>query len=103
MKYNQDNVFAKILRKQIPANVVGENAFALCFKDINPRAPVHYLVIPKKSYIDMFDFYLNASINEIRGLWQLVQQVMPCNGKVESNYGSCLEVHHFHLHIMGEK
>jgi histidine triad (HIT) family protein len=103
MIYDPKNVFAKILRKEISVSVIDENEVALCFKDIHPRAPIHYLVIPKNPYVDMFDFYTNASMNEIRGFWQLVKRVIPVNGKVESNYGSYLEVHHFHLHVMGEK
>ena len=56
MKYDNSNIFAKILRKEIPTEIILENEHAISFKDISPRAPVHILVIPKKNYIKYSDF-----------------------------------------------
>ena len=62
-KYDEDNIFAKIIRKEIPSEIIYENDNVLCFKDINPRTPHHILIIPKGQYKDMTDFSLNASDN----------------------------------------
>ena len=62
--YDPDNIFAKILRGEIPNKTVYENEHVLAFEDINPQAPVHILVIPKGPYIDMGDFSKKASEEE---------------------------------------
>ena len=64
MPYDNNNIFAKIIRKEVKAEVVYENKYVLCFLDIFPRAPVHVLVIPKKKYTDIFDFSKNSKIEE---------------------------------------
>ncbi len=61
MSYDKDNIFAKILRGEIPCDKVFENEHSLAFKDISPQAKVHVLVIPKGAYTDIDDFYSNAS------------------------------------------
>ena len=65
MSYDKDNIFAKILRGEIPCDKVFENEHSLAFNDISPQAKVHVLVIPKGAYTDIDDFYSNASENEI--------------------------------------
>ena len=70
MAYDDQNVFAKILRGEIPCSKIDEDEFCLSFADVNPQAPVHVLVIPKGAYIDWNDFAANASA-EYRKLPQL--------------------------------
>ena len=107
--YDVDNIFAKILRSEIPCNKILENDFALAFSDINPQAPIHILVIPKKSYINFYDFTKNASNKEHVSFWKLVNDVIE-HYKVEaegfriiSNSGNNgnQDVPHFHVHLLG--
>ena len=68
MTYDENNIFAKILRGEIPCKKIYEDKFVLSFHDINPQKKIHALVIPKGQYIDLDDFSLNASTEEIIGL-----------------------------------
>ena len=68
MVYDNNNIFAKILRGEIPCNKIYEDEFVLSFHDINPKKKIHALVIPKGSYIDLDDFSLNADSKEMAGL-----------------------------------
>ena len=68
MSYDDNNIFAKILRAEIPCNKIYEDDFVLSFHDINPQKKIHALVIPKGKYVDLDDFSLNASPEEIVGL-----------------------------------
>jgi histidine triad (HIT) family protein len=106
--YDDDNIFAKILRGNIPCDKVYENDHALAFKDIAPQAPTHVLVIPKGKYISFEDFSRNASDEEIAGFVRAAGEVARgSEGAVEhgfrilANHGpeAHQEVHHFHLHI----
>ena len=107
--YDQDNIFAKILRSEIPCNKILENEFALAFSDINPQAPIHILVIPKNPYINFYDFTKNASNKEHESFWKLVNDVIEYY-KVETegfriitnsgNNGN-QDVPHFHVHLLG--
>ena len=109
--YDENNIFAKILRSKIPCNKILENKYALAFYDINPQAPIHVLVIPKNPYINFYDFTKNASINEVNFFWKLVNDVID-HLKFE-NKGFRLitnsgddgnqDVPHFHVHILGGK
>ena len=113
MTYDKNNIFAKILRNEIPFNKVYENEHALAFDDINPQAKVHVLVIPKGPYIDVDDFSKNASKEEIASLMHAVTEVCKItkvslteggNGfRLNANTGpdGSQEVPHFHYHIMG--
>ena len=74
MSYDKDNIFAKIIRGEIPCDKIYEDDFVLSFKDIRPQAPSHALIIPKGNYLDINDFSLNASDNEIIGFY------MGCRG-----------------------
>ena len=68
MSYDNHNIFAKILKGQIPCNKIYEDEFVLSFHDINPQKKIHALVIPKGKYIDLDDFSINASAEEMVGL-----------------------------------
>jgi diadenosine tetraphosphate (Ap4A) HIT family hydrolase len=107
--YDDSNVFARILRGEIPARKVHEDAHALAFHDINPQAPVHVLVIPKGRYVSLADFSAQASEAEIAGFWRAVGKVarelgLEAQGyRVLTNMGpdGGQEVPHFHVHIFG--
>ncbi len=113
MSYDNNNIFAKILRGEIPCAKVYENEHSLAFNDISPQAKVHVLVIPKGSYTDVDDFSKKASKDEISSLMQAVAEVCKINklslsegGKgfrLIANTGSdgSQEVPHFHFHVMG--
>jgi len=113
MSYDTNNIFAKILRGEIPCDKVFENDHALAFKDISPLAKVHVLVIPKGAYTDVDDFSKNASKDEITSLMQAVAEVCKItkvslteggNGfRLIANTGpdGSQEVPHFHYHVMG--
>ena len=107
--YDKNNIFARILRSEVPCNKIQENDYALAFSDINPQAPIHILIIPKKSYIDFHDFIENASIKEIEFFWKLVNEVIILNKiskkgfRIISNSGDDgnQDVPHFHVHLLG--
>jgi diadenosine tetraphosphate (Ap4A) HIT family hydrolase len=107
--YDDNNVFARILRGEIPCKKAHETDFALAFHDINPQAPVHVLVIPKGRYVSMDDFTHNAGADEIAGLWRAVGETARILGlhgdgyRTLSNHGrnAHQEVPHLHIHIFG--
>ncbi len=107
--YDEGNIFAKILRGEIPSDKVHEDEHALAFRDINPLAPTHVLVIPKGAYVSWDDFSQRASDAEIAGLVRAAGQVARDAGLVEQGYrllanvgpNSGQEVPHLHLHIFG--
>jgi diadenosine tetraphosphate (Ap4A) HIT family hydrolase len=107
--YDDQNVFAKILRGEIPNRTVYEDAFALAFHDINPQAPVHILVIPKGRYVSWDDFSAKASDAEISGFLRAVGHVAREAGLVEPGYRLLAnigqhghqEVPHLHVHVFG--
>lgn len=109
MAYDENNIFAKILRGEIPCDKVYEDDWALAFNDINPQAPVHTLVIPKGAYVGLDDFSDQASNDEIAGFVRAVgivaKQLGICeNGyRLLSNVGSDggQEVPHLHVHLFG--
>jgi len=113
MTYDQNNIFAKILRGEIPCDKVYESDHALAFKDINPQAKVHVLVIPKGAYVNMDDFSHNASSEEITGLIRALGEVAKIVGVSEYTSGKGYryignngsdggqEVPHLHFHIVG--
>ena len=113
MSYDNNNIFAKILRGEIPCDKVFENEHALAFNDISPQAKVHVLVIPKGAYTNVDDFSKNASKDEIASLMQAVAEVCKIT-KVSLDEGGggfrliantgpdgSQEVPHFHYHVMG--
>jgi diadenosine tetraphosphate (Ap4A) HIT family hydrolase len=86
MAYDENNIFAKILRGEIPCNRVYEDDWALAFHDIDPQAPVHVLVVPKGSYSSSDDFSANATGEEIIGFFRAVGKVARDLGAVEPGY-----------------
>jgi len=109
MAYDPANIFARILRGEIPCKKVFEDEYALAFHDINPQAPVHVLVIPKGAYVSFDDFSAKASPAEITGFFRAVGEVARGQGVVAEGYrilanhgpDSHQEVPHFHVHIFG--
>ncbi len=109
MAYDTNNIFAKILRGEIPCNKVYEDDHALAFHDINPQAPVHVLVIPKADYVSMDDFTANAPDALIAGFWRAVGNTARALGlagpgyRVLANHAAHghQEVMHLHVHIFG--
>ncbi|MDD2839924.1 MAG: histidine triad nucleotide-binding protein [Rickettsiales bacterium] len=110
-KYDENNIFQKIIRKELPSTIIYEDDKILAFNDINPKAPVHILVVPKKNYISFDDFAEQASNNEISYFFKKVQEIAKNQGLSDKSYrivGNCGEeagqiVHHFHIHILGYK
>ena len=109
--YDDQNIFAKILRGEIPNRTVYEDEWALAFHDINPQAPEHVLVIPKGAYVCWDDFSAKASDAEIAGFVRAVGHVARNMGLVEPGYrllantglDAHQEVPHLHIHIFGGK
>lgn len=109
MAYDKSNIFAKILKGEIPAHVVYEDDYCLAFRDIDPKALVHVLVIPKGEYTDIHDFITHASQETIYGYFQGLKNTLHAlnlvdNGfRVTANTGEHggQEVPHFHMHICG--
>ena len=107
--YDDENIFARILRGEIPSQTVYEDEHALAFHDINPLSPTHILVIPKGAYVSWDDFSANASDAEIAGFIRAVGQVARDQGLVEQGYRALVnvgvnsgqEVPHLHIHIFG--
>lgn len=111
--YDDQNIFAKILRGEIPNDTVYEDEFALAFRDIQPQAPVHVLVIPKGAYVN-YDHFANAATDaEITGYVRAIGKVYsllgvaPCDGglghRTIANTGEAgvQDVPHLHTHILG--
>lgn len=111
MAYDPNNIFARILRGEIPCNKVYEDDHVLAFGDIAPQAPVHILVIPKGAYTSVEDFGANATPVEIKAFYAAVAKIveekdLTTQGfRTISNSGinGGQEVPHYHLHILGGK
>ena len=113
MSYDTNNIFAKILRKEIPCDKIYENDHVLAFKDINPQAKIHVLVIPKGAYVNMDDFSQNAKNDEIVALTRALGEVTKTVGLSSYSEGKGYryignngpdggqEVPHLHFHIIG--
>jgi histidine triad (HIT) family protein len=111
LPYDDQNIFAKILRGEIRNRTVFEDEWALAFHDINPQAPTHILVIPKGAYVSWDDFSARASEAEIAGFIRAVGHVAREAGLLEPGYrllantghAAHQEVPHLHIHIFGGK
>jgi len=111
MTYNPENIFAKIIRGEIPCDKVYEDEHTLAFNDINPQAPVHVLVVPKGSYVNMDDFHAQASDIEIAALIRAVGKVAALKDLPETGYrvltnnghDANQEVPHLHIHVIGKR
>ncbi len=109
--YDKNNIFAKILRKEANADIVFENKYILCFKDIFPKAPIHILIVPKGQFKDIFDFSINANSEEKRAIFDGIAKVikmfnLEAEGcRIISNFGKNgrQEVLHLHFHLLGGK
>jgi histidine triad (HIT) family protein len=109
MAYDRDNIFARILRGEIPCTKVYEDEHSLAFRDIHPQAPTHVLVIPKGEYVSLDDFSQKASAAELASLVQALGAVARLEGVAGSGYrilantgeAAHQEVPHFHVHVFG--
>ncbi len=107
--YDDGNIFARVLRGEIPAKKVYEDEWAVAFHDINPQAPVHVLVVPKGKYVSFADFTASAPAEQIAGFMRAVGKVARDLGLEGSGYRllfnmgehSGQEVPHLHVHIFG--
>ncbi len=109
--YNNQNIFAKIIRKEIPSTKVYEDEKVLAFHDISKSAPIHVLVVPKGEYTDYIDFTAKASAEEIANFFKKVSEIAKSleadkqGFRIVSNCGSNAgqSVMHFHVHILSGK
>jgi diadenosine tetraphosphate (Ap4A) HIT family hydrolase len=109
--YDTNNIFARILRNELPCSKVYEDEWALAFLDINPQAPTHILVIPKGAYVSWDDFTAKANDAEVAGFIRAVGRVAREQGLVEPGYrllantgtNSMQEVPHLHVHVFAGK
>lgn len=109
--YDDTNIFAKILRGEIPCTKVYEDEHTLAFEDIAPQAPIHVQVIPKGQYVSMTDFAENATDAEMAALNRAVIKVVEAKGLKERGYriiSNCgdeggQEIPHLHVHVFGGK
>ncbi len=107
--YNKNNIFFKILQKEIPSKVVYEDEVCLAFHDINPAAKIHVLVITKGYYTNFADFVQHESAENVQKFFKSVAHVAEKLGVAESGYrilsntgrDAGQEVDHFHVHILG--
>jgi diadenosine tetraphosphate (Ap4A) HIT family hydrolase len=109
MAYDRNNIFAKILRGEIPCKKIHEDQNVLAFEDIHPNAPVHVLVVPKGEYMSLHDFAARAPKEMVAGFFDSVTKIAGKLGLEESGYrvitnhgpDASQSVPHFHVHILG--
>lgn len=109
MAYDDSNIFARILRGEIPNKTVAEDEFTLAFEDISPARAVHVLVIPKGSYVDWVDFAAKATPAEQAAFTRMIAHVAEITGIAESGFrvisnigvDGHQEVPHLHMHVLG--
>lgn len=109
MAYDTNNIFARILRGEIPCNKIYEDDYALAFYDIHPQAPIHALVVPKGDYENHKAFVEEATAEEMIGLSRALSEVVDMLGVAKDGYrliSNCglnggQEVPHYHIHILG--
>lgn len=104
--YDKNNIFAKILRSEIPSKKVYEDSEVLAFYDINPKARIHVLIIPKGEYLTFADFILNSNniedfFKRVRYIAEDVLQLKDFKLITNNGEGAGQEVPHFHIHILG--
>ena len=108
-EYNENNVFAKIIKKQIKAEIILENEFIISFHDINPRAKVHVLILPKNKYTDIYDFSNSANKEEKEAIFEAFKIIIEkfnlksSGSRIITNHGTNgrQEVPHLHFHLLG--
>lgn len=111
MTYDSNNIFARVLRGEIPNKTVLENDHVLAFEDVNPKAPVHILVIPKGAYVSLADFSAKASDEEITAFHRAIAKIVEDHNLKDMGFRAIAntgihggqEVPHFHMHILGGK
>ena len=111
MAYDRNNVFARILRGELPCTKVYEDEHVLAFRDINAQAPTHVVLIPKGEYVSVDDFAATASDAELAAFTRAIGQVAKIEGVVDggyrvlANHGTAAhqEVPHFHMHLFGRR
>ena len=111
MAYDDNNIFARILRREIPATILYEDEYVFAINDINPQAPVHILVMPKGKYVSFDDFSAKASDAEIAALTRATGKIARDAGVADTGYRllfnhgphSHQEVPHLHIHIVPHK
>lgn len=109
MEYDPNNIFARILRGEIPCKKIHEDEFSLAFHDINPQAPIHVLVIPKGPYVSLADFCQDAPAELITGYFRAVGLVAEQLGLSQHGFRALFnvgqhggqEVPHLHIHLFG--
>ena len=110
MSYDKENIFAKILKGEIPCDKVFENEYVLSFKDISPKAKTHILIIPKKPLLDISDFLQNADSLYQINFWKSVDEIINILNlrdtgfqiKTHKGKDGGQEVFHFHLHLLAD-
>tara|TARA_A100000164_G_C21634993_1_gene643026 strand:- start:141 stop:500 length:360 start_codon:yes stop_codon:yes gene_type:complete len=108
MTYDKNNIFAKIIKGEANAEVIFENDFVLCFKDVYPKAKIHVLIIPKKEYTDIFDFSTKAMTEEKESIFSAFESIINLyklqnkGCRIITNYGldGRQEVPHLHFHLI---
>ena len=110
-EYNKENIFSKIIDGKVDAEVVYENSHVICLKDLFPRAPLHLLILPKKKYIDIYDFSVNASIEEKEQIFFSIRyliekyEIIETGNRIITNSGKDgrQEIPHLHFHLLAGK
>jgi diadenosine tetraphosphate (Ap4A) HIT family hydrolase len=109
MKYDKNNIFAKIIKKELPAEIIYEDEYTLAFKDAYPVAPLHILVIPKGAFLDYADFISNSDKEAVSRFFftinNLIKKLELTSFRLITNKGapSAQSVYHFHMHIISGK
>jgi diadenosine tetraphosphate (Ap4A) HIT family hydrolase len=107
--YDENNIFARIIRGEVPCDTVYADEYTIAFRDIAPAAPVHILVLPKGAYLSFDDFMRRAEAEEVVAFFQAVRNVAEIMGVMESGYrvisnhgtDASQTVGHFHVHVLG--
>ena len=110
MRYDNENIFAKILRSEIPCDKIYEDEYILSFKDIKPQAKIHVLIIPKEQYLDIADFLQSANAKYQTNFWASVNTIIDNLNlrdrgfqiKTHKGKDGGQEVFHFHLHLLSD-
>lgn len=111
MSYDPNNLFARIIKGELPCNKVYEDDQVLAFHDIHPAAPVHVLVLPKGEYCSFDDFVLKADSDTVRNFYVRVREIAHSLGLDQSGYRLIMNhgphasqtVHHYHVHLLGKR
>lgn len=111
MSYDEENIFARILRGEIPCRKIFENKGALAFHDAYPQAPIHALIIPKAAYQNVYEFYQKATPDQMKDFSEAILNVVDLLGLKEYGYRMITnhgphggqEIPHFHVHLLGGK